>query len=528
MIPKKSYSFFKKGHIKFASCLMLAGTLLGGLALSHNTYAEETVPDVGTEWINVKLPLSMGYYSTADSHHKTITSRQYKVENLSSHPVDVKLTGFVGGDGASPADTRGVEELKLNVSDKQFSRLVFHGKRISYDKNNQTSLYTLGAAGNGNGSTGIFNFSGTTASDVDLSKPILLQNQLNFTLTGLEQDGSIPQDKSSLQIKNVTIESGNSWEPSLNFVGGTNEYGEKLTFNQVTVLGAEKVNTNEPGQYEVIYTYRNVSEKATVTVSEKNAPKLKGDGSIDFANESWSVIKGPDQMGEGNYLIIANEKIGHSRFTYGNRVEGGNIGNNHWIPYFSENQAYSNGYAESLVKETIDKWYNENIKGTNLENYVQPVYINTPTLEEMNWPSNLDAKGFLKERLQQWYDITEPDSIYATKVSQTKGEKQAFVLSGADVSVKSEIPTGIKASDTVDTISIGNKLTDNAEKFVRANLGYTDILRITTKGMWLREPGAAYYLASAIVPYFYRNHVSYANAGKYELGVYPAIVVHID
>ncbi|WP_285122515.1 hypothetical protein [Lactococcus petauri] len=210
MISKKSCSFFKKSHIKFASCLMLAGILLGGLALSHNTYAEEIVPDVGTKWINVKLPLSMSYYSTADSHHKTITSRQYKIENLSSHPVDVKLTGFVGGDGISPADTRGVEELKLNVSDTQFSRLVFHGKRISYDKNKQNSLYTLGAAGSGTDSIGTFNFSGTTASDVDLSKPILLQNQLNFTLTGLEQDGSIPQDKSSLQIKNVTIEAGNS------------------------------------------------------------------------------------------------------------------------------------------------------------------------------------------------------------------------------------------------------------------------------------------------------------------------------
>ncbi len=284
------------------------------------------------------------------------------------------------------------------------------------------------------------------------------------------------------------------------------------------MLGAEKVNTNEPGQYEVIYTYRNVSEKAKVIVLDKTRPKLnKGSGGIDFANRSWFVIKGPDQMGEGNYMIVVKQSIGWSKFSHERYMSSR-------PPYFPENQASSNGYESSLIKENVDNWYNSTVKGTDLEKYVVPVRIKSPTLGEMGWPSNTTVNKDYPYTInnQKWYDVITPNSNFSTKVDETYGQKQAFVLSAADVSVKNVVKGAISNDH-----GIGYDLTSSAKYFLN-NLKFLGSINENLRfgGTWLREPGPNYLTASALSLdaqwFITRKEITEEGA------VCPAIVVHLD
>ena len=238
---------------------------------AHANSKSSDTPPVGQDWIKVKLPLEMGYRSTSDSNHKYISSDQYKVENLSDYPVAVSYTGFVGKDGSSNPITTGVQNLNLVLSDGYKFLLVENGKATDYAK---TRLYELGAR-SGTPISGNFDkpssetikFSGSTQSNIDSSRLIIQDNQLNFELSLLDPNGQIPKDQTSIKVKDSEIVLGASWNPNDNYVDGTDDMGKPLDINKVTI-GGDKVDTNKPGVYKVTYSYRNITQTANVTVKD--------------------------------------------------------------------------------------------------------------------------------------------------------------------------------------------------------------------------------------------------------------------
>ncbi|MGL4334221.1 MAG: hypothetical protein ACRCSC_04065, partial [Lactococcus garvieae] len=82
----------------------------------------------------------------------------------------------------------------------------------------------------------------------------------------------------------------------------------------------------------------------------------------------------------------------------------------------------------------IDGWYDDNIKNTDYEQYVKPVTLANPTLGDKKtaqyggWTSNTAGEsvpGFL---------ATNQPGAFPTVIDESTGKKQAFLMSGSDVS----------------------------------------------------------------------------------------------
>lgn len=163
--------------------------------------ADPTDPDVpgpGTDWIKVKLPTKVVYYSTSSSKHQIIDSPDYTVSNSSAYPVDVQLSGFVGGDGTSAPNIEKIGELSLKVGSTSIDLV-----KGSTAQTPNSSIFKLGTdPGNTNrqdntafAASNTFKITGTTASGADLAKLSVLNNKLNITLVGLDKDGNVPAPK---------------------------------------------------------------------------------------------------------------------------------------------------------------------------------------------------------------------------------------------------------------------------------------------------------------------------------------------
>lgn len=470
---------------------------VGEMNPSTTNPTDPNVPGVGMDWIQVKLPLRAGYYSTAESQHKRIDSNTFKVDNLSAYPVSISLSGFVGADGTSAPVTTGVESLKMNL-DKTSIPLVTGGAPAVFNGSDKSApVYTLGAGsstpapGSFKGpASGTFSFSGTTQSNIDVSKAIVLNNQLNFTLTGLDGDGNVPKDQTSITVHDSKIELGQSWTAADNFDGGKDQFGANLPLSKVTV-GGDKVDTSKVGIYSVSYTYRKVTQVAKIKVLDPNRPILNSDGSISFMKMKWDVIRKPDTLGTNNYLIAMQKSIQSMNF-------------NSSTTYFTSNTDSLDGYQSSDVKLKIDSWYNQNIKGQVYEKFIQPVSLLNATLGDMKksnyggWSSNTRGDGTLAGFKQ----LNNPNA-FPTKVDNVNGTKQAFLMSGSDVSNGQ----------------------GNYADFTNEALHHRDIL--ATNGItasWLRSPGLSFDKTALITKY---GDVSWDNV-DHSKDVIPSLIVNLD
>ena len=154
----------------------------------------------------------------------------------------------------------------------------------------------------------------------------------------------------------------------------------------------------------------------TETVSSPIYPVNNADGTVSFVGQSWDVIK---DYGNGTKMIAMQNSIADSQF------------NTEF--YFNTNDDTSNGYQDSDIKLIVDGWYDENISGTEYEQFVQPVKLSNPTLgpikQTYGWSSNDDTTGSIG--YTPWVrTILAPDN-YPTIVGE--GHKQAFLMSGSDV-----------------------------------------------------------------------------------------------
>ncbi|WP_053072660.1 bacterial Ig-like domain-containing protein [Lactiplantibacillus herbarum] len=109
-------------------------------------------------------------------------------------------------------------------------------------------------------------------------------NQVSKTVTV-----TVVATKANIDVKDVTVTEGSSWNAEAGFVGGTDADGNAISFDDVKVSG-EKVDTGKPGTYKVIYSYTDkydnlVSKTVTVTVTAKDAGgDNNGNGGTDTGN----------------------------------------------------------------------------------------------------------------------------------------------------------------------------------------------------------------------------------------------------
>jgi len=85
-----------------------------------------------------------------------------------------------------------------------------------------------------------------------------------------------------IDAKAMTLTQGQSWQPADSFVSATDATGQPVDFKQVTVLGADQVNTQVPGQVQVTYQYTDAYQNlATKTVT---LTVLKTQAAVDAKN----------------------------------------------------------------------------------------------------------------------------------------------------------------------------------------------------------------------------------------------------
>lgn len=247
---------------------------------------------------------------------------------------------------------------------------------------------------------------------------------VSYLYQGIKKDAhiSVKANQSSLIVHDSTLYIGESWKAEDNFVSATDKEGNSLDFSYIRVEGV--VDTSKASTYEIAYSYQNKLAKAKITVEDQNMPVNNGDGTVNFMNQTWDIMK---DYGDGNVMIAGLEPIKSGSLPF---VRFNSIGY-----YYQEDNDNLNGYDESLPKLLLDDWYNKNILGMPVEKYIQPVTASNPVLgkmKQLGWTSNtIGGWGNDPVKRQLWRDeIMAPDK-YPTLVGT--GKKQAFLMSASDV-----------------------------------------------------------------------------------------------
>ncbi|GGD02954.1 BspA family leucine-rich repeat surface protein [Enterococcus wangshanyuanii] len=92
-------------------------------------------------------------------------------------------------------------------------------------------------------------------------------------------------NKETIEVKDSTINLGDSWTASDNFVSATNAYGEPLTIDAISVTGS--VDTSKENEY--IVTYKNEYEEVTATVT---VVSVESQLLVTFLNEADQELPG--------------------------------------------------------------------------------------------------------------------------------------------------------------------------------------------------------------------------------------------
>lgn len=278
---------------------------------------------------------------------------------------------------------------------------------------------------------------------------------------------------------------GDNWDPKSLITKVTDKDGKPVDPSAVTI--DDKMDTTTAGTYDVTYTYGGLTKTSTVTVKlDPNAPVLNENaGTVDFMGQTWDVIQ---NKGDGNYEIAARNNIGNSQFNSG-------------TVYFSADDNSLDGYKDSLVKRIVDKWYEDNIATKAYEKFVVPVTLKNPTLGDMKtlggWTSNTAGQS-----IPGFKAVNQPDA-FPTVVDTTNGSKQAFLMSGSDMS---------------DGTGTYGNLTNEALK-------HRDALEaVGIDNSWLRSSGTYYNYAANL---YSGNTVVYDDDVNSTNAVVPSLVVHI-
>ncbi|MGX7243746.1 bacterial Ig-like domain-containing protein [Enterococcus quebecensis] len=110
----------------------------------------------------------------------------------------------------------------------------------------------------------------------------------------------------TIAVKDSTIYVGDPWQAADNFLSATNDNGENVPIEKVTVNGT--VDTTKSGIYEVVYGFGNQKEIAKITVKEDQSTLVVKDSTI-YVGDNWDAknnfISATDRAGN----IISFEKV---------------------------------------------------------------------------------------------------------------------------------------------------------------------------------------------------------------------------
>jgi LPXTG-motif cell wall-anchored protein len=158
----------------------------------------------------------------------------------------------------------------------------------------------------------------------------------NDTLTEIAKV-TVLEDQSSIEVKDSSVVVGDSWTAADNFVGATDKNGHKIDLTELTV--EDTVDMTQPGEYKVIFTYRNVKETAKVTVVADQTSLEVKDTSV-VIGDSWTAadnfVSATDKYGQP-VTLVAIEVIGVVDTTQSNEYS----------------ITYKNGTIEKTVKVTV-------------------------------------------------------------------------------------------------------------------------------------------------------------------------------
>ncbi|WP_445449684.1 bacterial Ig-like domain-containing protein, partial [Enterococcus faecalis] len=125
---------------------------------------------------------------------------------------------------------------------------------------------------------------------------------LTYTLNGKEAKATVHvvADQETLTVRDVTIYEGEAWKAADNFVSATTKDGGDVAFKDVAVSGADAVNVNQVGDYEVSYAYGSQKTTGKVTVL-KNQTSIEAKDSTIYTNSSWTpadnFVRATDKTG---------------------------------------------------------------------------------------------------------------------------------------------------------------------------------------------------------------------------------------
>uniref|UniRef100_UPI00359CAB2E bacterial Ig-like domain-containing protein n=1 Tax=Lactococcus garvieae TaxID=1363 RepID=UPI00359CAB2E len=393
---------------------------------------------------------------------------------------------------------------------------------------------TYGEAELRNNITGLTNKDGQDVLATDKNKvQIIAKNaqHQNVTLSALTQKAgtytitysyagktatatvTVKEDKTALKLKETSINKyvGDTYgeaELRNNITGLTNKDGQDVLATdknkvQIIAKNAQHQNvtlsalTQKAGTYTITYSYAGKTATLTLTV-DPSAPVLSADGKeVQFMGQSWSVLRGPAELGVGNYLVAAQKALKDVCFNNGDKFFETN----------DHNDRHADGYLTSNVNAEMAIWYNAHVKGTAFERYVQPVALPNPTLGDM-----IDL-GILKSNTENgssdnWY-LTH-DAKYRTRVDEANGMKQAFALSCADVS------SGKRTQNVEYTTDLTSEALAWRDKMKTNGINYT----------WLRSPGALYAYGARVDSG--NGYVLGRNFVTDAYGIEPGLVVHVE
>lgn len=101
-------------------------------------------------------------------------------------------------------------------------------------------------------------------------------------------------DYSSLNVTNQTLYVGDVYNPEDGFLNATDEFGNELYYSDMTITGAEDVDTSKSGNYEVIYSFTTggVVVTKTAVVSVVDLSSLEVMDQVVSAGDSWDPVAG--------------------------------------------------------------------------------------------------------------------------------------------------------------------------------------------------------------------------------------------
>ena len=469
------------------SCLLFSSLfMMGVLSHSHQALAQETTMS-DTDFL-VVIPSG---YALANDHQldkndvsicdKSDLTQAYKGEQEIAVKIQSAKNFTLGSSEGEHAKYRLIDENKKEVT--------ADGQKISFVLSKDNARQSLHAQ-----------LTQKASDEVKASDQLLFtyKNEANISLKKTHIHKDVNEAWGEVELRE-------------NIIGLTNSKGEDVLASdkakvQITAQDGKGNNvtlsdmTKASGVYRITYSYKGVASYLILEVGEAVSPSVGDDEStINFMGMTWSVLRGPSDMGEENYLIVAQSSLKKSHFNNSNR-------------FFRTNDRDQDGYLESDVKQEIDKWYDANVKGTFYEQFVRPVVLPNPTLGDMidygvlesNVASVTDAAGEDVGIEEYW---KSHDKKYRTRVDEMNGVKQAFAVSGADIS------TGVRA-----------------DAFGNVGGGFSTLLTQEAKAlpkiMWLRSPGISFDSAGALFPTKPVVHFELVDSDLRD--VVPSLVVHIQ